>query len=60
MMAELSTAFGMETVAEWVTDAETAAIVARLGMTYMQGFYFSQPVEACDLDLVSPDRSLPR
>jgi EAL domain-containing protein (putative c-di-GMP-specific phosphodiesterase class I) len=60
MMAELSTAFGMETVAEWVTDAETAEIVARLGMTYMQGFYFSQPVEACDLELVSPDRSLPR
>jgi diguanylate cyclase (GGDEF)-like protein len=60
MMAELSKAFGMETVAEWVTDAETAKIVAELGMTYMQGFHFSQPVEIGDLDQVRPEVTLPR
>jgi len=45
MMCELGQAFGMETVAEWVTDEPTADIVAGLGVTYMQGFYFGKPID---------------
>lgn len=46
MMAELSQAFGMETVAEWVTDGPTAEIAESLGITYLQGFHFGRPIEA--------------
>jgi diguanylate cyclase (GGDEF)-like protein len=45
MMAELSQAFGMETVAEWVTDGPTAEIAEALGITYLQGFHFGRPIE---------------
>ena len=50
MMSELGTAFGMETVAEWVTDGPTADIVESLGITYLQGFHFGKPFEVEDLD----------
>jgi EAL domain-containing protein (putative c-di-GMP-specific phosphodiesterase class I) len=50
MMSELGTAFGMETVAEWVTDGPTADIVDKLGITYLQGFHFGRPFEISDLD----------
>lgn len=49
MMSELGSAFGMATVAEWVTDGPTADIVADLGITYMQGFHFGMPFEASEL-----------
>jgi diguanylate cyclase (GGDEF)-like protein len=42
-MVELAKSFGMETVAEWVGDAETAAIVKDAGITYMQGFHYGMP-----------------
>ncbi len=48
-MAELSAAFAMETVAEWVTDVHTANIVRELGITYMQGFHFGEPIPAGEL-----------
>jgi diguanylate cyclase (GGDEF)-like protein len=49
MMAELGRAFGMETVAEWVTDGPTADIVQELGITYLQGFHFGKPFEVDEL-----------
>ncbi len=54
MMAELSQAFGMETVAEWVTDGPTAEIVESLGITYMQGFHFGRPINVADLPDTKP------
>ena len=43
-MVELSREMGMETVAEWITDAETANTASALGIDYLQGYYFGQPV----------------
>ena len=54
MMSELGTAFGMETVAEWVTDGPTADIVEQLGITYLQGFHFGRPFEVSELDHTVP------
>ena len=43
-MVELSRQLGMETVAEWITDAETANTVSATGVDYLQGYYFGEPV----------------
>lgn len=43
-MVELARDLGMETVAEWITDAETANTVSALGVDYLQGYYFGEPV----------------
>ena len=48
-MVELAQSFGMETVAEWVGDEECADILTKAGITYLQGFYFGQPIRAEDL-----------
>ena len=48
-MVELAGTFGMETVAEWVGDAETAEFLQRSGITYLQGFHFGQPLEVAAL-----------
>ncbi len=48
-MVELAETFGMETVAEWVGDAETADILTKAGITYLQGFHFGLPIKAEDL-----------
>jgi diguanylate cyclase (GGDEF)-like protein len=45
-MIELANNFGMETVAEWVGDAEAARLLTEAGITYLQGFYFGQPFPA--------------
>lgn len=42
-LAELADHFGMETVAEWVGDEETADFLRDVGITYLQGFYFGEP-----------------
>lgn len=42
-LAELADHFGMETVAEWVGDEETADFLRDIGITYLQGFYFGEP-----------------
>ncbi len=52
-MVELAQSFGIETVAEWVGNAETAEYLTKAGITYLQGFYFGQPIEAEDLTLSS-------
>lgn len=48
-MVELAGAFGMETVAEWVGDAETADFLMNSGITYLQGFHFGMPLEVSAL-----------
>lgn len=48
-LSELAASLGMETVAEWVGDAETARIIANMGITYMQGFHYGRPMEISDL-----------
>lgn len=49
MMVELAENFGLETVAEWVVDEPTAALVEQMGVTYLQGFHFSEPCPAKDV-----------
>ncbi len=43
-MVEIADTFGMETVAEWVSDEETARFLADAGITYLQGFLYGQPL----------------
>ena len=42
-LRELASAFGIETVAEWVGDAATVELIRDAGVTYMQGFYTGKP-----------------
>jgi diguanylate cyclase (GGDEF)-like protein len=44
----LSQALGMQTVAEGVETAELAQMLAALGCTYGQGYYYARPLEADD------------
>ncbi|MEO1694351.1 MAG: bifunctional diguanylate cyclase/phosphodiesterase [Pseudomonadota bacterium] len=48
-MVEIAESFGMETVAEWVGDEETADYIARLGVTYIQGFHFGRPMPIAEV-----------
>ncbi|MEC9369191.1 MAG: EAL domain-containing protein, partial [Pseudomonadota bacterium] len=42
-LAGLARSFGLETVAEWVTDEATCAILDEMGIDYYQGFHFGAP-----------------
>ncbi len=42
-MVELAKAFGMQTVAEWVGDAETASFLTGAGIDFLQGYHFGEP-----------------
>ena len=55
-MVELAETFGMETVAEWVGDEKSAHILTRMGVTYLQGFYFGKPIPVDEL-LAIPTRN---
>ncbi len=48
-MVALADALGLETVAEWVSDDETARFVEELGVSALQGFYFGRPMLAQDV-----------
>ncbi len=48
-MVDLAQSFGLETVAEWVGDAETVEFVKSAGITYMQGYFFGKPILPKDL-----------
>ena len=48
-LKELADSFGLETVAEWVKDEATAAILGELGIGYLQGFLFGEPLLVGDL-----------
>ncbi|MGB3455772.1 MAG: GGDEF domain-containing phosphodiesterase [Litorimonas sp.] len=43
VMVDLASTFGMETVAEMIEDRADADVLARLGVTYLQGYYFGRP-----------------
>jgi len=49
-LAEIAQTFGLDTVAEWVGDEETAHICTECGVSHMQGFLFGQPLMESDLD----------
>jgi EAL domain-containing protein (putative c-di-GMP-specific phosphodiesterase class I)/GGDEF domain-containing protein len=42
-MLDFTNGFGLETVAEFVENGETAKILMELGVHYMQGYYFGFP-----------------
>jgi diguanylate cyclase (GGDEF)-like protein len=42
-IVELARVFNMKTVAEWVTDAQTAAFLADAGIDYLQGYHYGAP-----------------
>jgi diguanylate cyclase (GGDEF)-like protein len=48
-MASLAKSFGMETVAEWVGDDETARLCNDAGIDHLQGFLFGKPFLARDM-----------
>lgn len=48
-LVEIAQTFGLETVAEWVADEETARICADCGITHLQGFLFGQPLLESEL-----------
>ena len=43
VMVDLAATFDVETVAEMVEDRADAEMLARLGVTYLQGYYFGRP-----------------
>lgn len=47
-MINLARSFGMETVAEWVSDERSVQLLTEAGITYMQGFYYGMPIDAAD------------
>ena len=42
-LVDLARNFGMETVAEWVTDEATAELAEQAGVSYLQGFHLGEP-----------------
>lgn len=58
MMVDLASTFSVETVAEMVEDRADAQILARLGVDYLQGYYFGRPgpVPVPANPLASPSR----
>jgi len=48
-MVELAQSFGMDTVAEWVTNEATATLLKEAGISHMQGFHFGEPERAADM-----------
>ena len=45
-LVNLARTFNIETVAEWVGDEETAKALTEIGVTYLQGFHFGEPLLA--------------
>jgi diguanylate cyclase (GGDEF)-like protein len=45
-LVNLARTFNIETVAEWVGDEETAKALTEMGVTYLQGFHFGEPLLA--------------
>ena len=42
-LIELAKSFGASTVGGWVGDEETARLLERAGIGYMQGYFFGAP-----------------
>lgn len=43
-MVDLAETFGLQTVAEWVCDEESAKILIDTGIDYLQGYHYGEPV----------------
>ncbi|MEM1370848.1 MAG: EAL domain-containing protein, partial [Pseudomonadota bacterium] len=56
-LMELAHDLGIETVAEHVSDTDTADQLTELGVTYLQGFEFGYPADVDDV-LGAPDTAL--
>ena len=50
MIAQIANALNMETIAEGVETLEHADLLRRMGINTLQGFAFSRPVSASDLE----------
>jgi diguanylate cyclase (GGDEF)-like protein len=48
-MVDIADAFGLETVAEWVSDEETATVLRAVGVKYLQGYLYGRPVPPTEL-----------
>jgi diguanylate cyclase (GGDEF)-like protein len=48
-MVDLAHSFGLRVIAEGVEDADTAAILGRLGVDQAQGFFYARPSPADDV-----------
>lgn len=49
---DLSARMGKLTIAEGVEDEATASLLARMGCTYGQGYYFSRPISDTDMQAI--------
>jgi diguanylate cyclase (GGDEF)-like protein len=47
-MIDLARMFGMETVAEWVSDEHSVKHLTEAGIDFMQGFYYGMPIAAAE------------
>jgi EAL domain-containing protein (putative c-di-GMP-specific phosphodiesterase class I) len=56
-MVDIARGMGMKTIAEFVEDAETAALLRELGVDYSQGYHHGRPVP---VGLVEAEEQLPQ
>jgi len=54
-MAELAQTFGLEIVAEWVADEESAQLLRESGITHLQGYLYGEPFSPEELDQLRPE-----
>ena len=48
-LVEIAQTFGLDTVAEWVGDEETARICIECGITHLQGYAYGRPLMVSEL-----------
>ena len=58
-MVEIAHGLGKRTIAEFVGDAETLALLRRYGIDYAQGFYVAEPKPLAQTDLARSPAGLP-
>ncbi len=56
-MIEIADTFGMETVAEWVGNQETADFLKAAGITYLQGFHYGMPLRVEEYEQLKASKS---
>ncbi|TNE57210.1 MAG: EAL domain-containing protein [Alphaproteobacteria bacterium] len=56
-LAELAHYFGLKCVAECVETAEEASLLRELGVDFLQGYYYSKPIEAPEWHRSELDKS---
>ncbi len=53
-LVDIARGLGKRTIAEFVGDDETLALLKHYGVDYAQGFYLAKPQDLAGLDLASP------